>query len=60
MHACISHIASYKFQVIAIVVANTGMRDLPDMYAQSPGAAGPMDAGIYIREITNTHVTSVM
>ena len=37
-----------------------GMKDLPDMHAQSPRATGPMDEGIYIKQITNTHVTSVM
>ena len=36
------------------------MRDLPDMYARSPRAAGPRDEGIHIRQITNGHVTSIM
>ena len=39
---------------------NMGMRDLPDMYAQSPGAACPRDEGIHIRQIPNAHATSVM
>ena len=32
-----------------------GMRDLPDVYAQSPRAEG-----IHIRQITRAHVTSNM
>ena len=36
------------------------MRDLPDMYAQSPRPAGPMAEGIYIKQITSTHVTTIM
>ena len=53
---------------------NMGTRDLPDMYAQSPRAAGqraegihisPRAAGqraegIHIRQITRAHVTSNM
>ena len=34
---------------------NMGMRDFPDMYAQSPRAEG-----IHIRQITRAHVTSNM
>ena len=36
------------------------MRDLPDMYARSPRAAGPRVEGIHIRQITNGHVTTIM
>ena len=39
---------------------NVAMRDLPDMYARSPRAAGPRDEGIHIRQITNGHVTTIM
>jgi len=39
---------------------NMGTRDLPDMYAQSPRAAGPRAEGIHIRQITNAHVTTNM
>ena len=39
---------------------NMGARDLPDMYARSPRAAGPRDEGIHIRQITSAHVTSNM
>ena len=35
------------------------MRDLPDMYARSPRAAGPRDEGIHIRQIMNGHVTTI-
>ena len=37
-----------------------GARDLPDMYARSPRAAGPRAEGIHIRRITSAHVTSTM
>jgi len=37
-----------------------GMRDLPDMYTQSPRAAGLRAEGIHIRQIMNAHVTSNM
>ena len=36
------------------------MGDLPDMYAQGPRATGPRAEGIHIRQITNSHVTSIM
>ena len=39
---------------------NMGTRDLPDMYARSPRAAGPRAEGIHIRQITRAHVTSNM
>ena len=39
---------------------NMGTRDLPDMYAQSPRAAGPRAEGIHIRQITSAHVTTIM
>ena len=35
--------------------SNMGMRDFPNMYAQSPRAEG-----IHIRQITSSHVTSNM
>jgi len=37
-----------------------GTRDLPDMYAQSPRAAGLRAEGIHIRQITSAHVTTNM
>ena len=36
------------------------MRDLPDMYAQSPRVAGLRAEGIHIRQIMNGHVTTIM
>ena len=39
---------------------NMGTSGLPDMYAQSPRAAGPRAEGIHIRQITNAHVTTIM
>jgi len=50
-----------KFKFVYLICScNMGMRDLPDMYAQSPRAIGPRDEGIHIRQITSTHVTSNM
>ena len=40
--------------------SNMAIRDLPDMYAQGPMAAGPRDESIHIRQITNGHVTTIM
>jgi len=37
-----------------------GTRDLPDMYAQSPRAAGPRAEGIHIGQIMSAHVTTNM
>ena len=39
---------------------NMAMRDLPDMYARGPRAAGSSAEGIHIRQITNGHVTTIM
>ena len=39
---------------------NMAMRDLPDMYAKSPRAAGPRAEGIRIRQIMNGHITAIM
>ena len=39
---------------------NIGTSDLPDMYAQSPRAAGPRAKGIHIRQITSAYVTTNM
>ena len=52
---------NYKGKCLEICNSyNMGMRDLPDMYARSPMAAGPRAEGIHIWQITNAHVTSVM
>jgi len=37
-----------------------GTRDLLDMYAQNPRAAGPRAEGILIRQIMSAHVTTNM
>ena len=37
-----------------------GRMDLPDMYAQSPRAAGTRAEGIHIRQIPTAHVTTDM
>ena len=39
---------------------NMAMKDLPDMYAQSPMATGQRAEGIHIRQIMNGHVTGIM
>ena len=39
---------------------NIGTSDLPDMYAQSPRAAGPRAEGIHIRQIMSAYVTTIM
>ena len=39
---------------------NMGTSDLPDMYVQSPRAAGPRAEGIHIRQFTSAHVTTIM
>ena len=39
---------------------NIGTCDMPDMYAQSPRAAGPRAEGIHIRQITSAYVTTNM
>ena len=39
---------------------NIGKSDLPDMYAQSPKAAGPRSDGMYIRQIMNAYVITNM
>ena len=42
------------------ISCNMGMRDLPDMYARSPRAAGPRAEAIHIRQIPSVHVTTDM
>ena len=39
---------------------NIGISDLPDMYAQSPRAAGPRAEVIHMRQITSAYVTTNM
>ena len=39
---------------------NMGARDLSDMYARSPRAAGPREEGMHVRQITSAHVTNDM
>ena len=39
---------------------NMGMSALPDMYSQSPRAAGPRAEGIHIRQSMSAHVTTNM
>ena len=37
-----------------------GKSDLPDIYTQSPKAAGSRAEGVYITQITSAHVTIIM
>ena len=54
-------IAEYMVELYCLCNScNMGVRDLPDMYAQSPRAAGPRTEGIHIRQIMSAHVTSNM
>ena len=39
---------------------NMGMSGLPDIYTQSTRAAGPKAEGVYIRQTTSAHVTTVL
>ena len=39
---------------------NMGTSGLPDIYTQSTRAAGPRAEGVYIRQTTSAHVTTVM
>ena len=51
----------YCFHAVHVAIScNMGGRDLPDMYAQNPRAAGPRAEGIHIRQIPTAHVTSDM
>ena len=43
-----------------IVIPCMGMSGLPDMYTQSPRAAGPRAEGVHIRQTTNAHGITVM
>ena len=38
---------------------NIGMSDLPDMYAQSLGAAGPRAEGIHIGQAEGVHIRQI-
>ena len=41
------------------ITCNMCTRDLPDMYARSPRAAGPRAEGIHIRQIPRARVTTI-
>ena len=38
---------------------NIGTRGLPDIYTLSPRACGPCALGVYIRQTTRAHVTTI-
>ena len=37
-----------------------GKSGLPDIYTQSPRATGPRAEGVYIKQNTSSHVTTIM
>ena len=48
----------YIYIYVYIYICNSytmGKRDLPDIYTQSPRAAGPRAEGVYIRQIPSAH-----
>ena len=56
----VGYLVPYTNKVVPFDSCNMGTSDLPDMYAQSPRAAGPRAEGIHIRQITSAHVTTIM
>ena len=45
---------------VILYSCNMGTSGLPDIYTQSTRAAGPRAEGVYIRQTTSAHVTTVM
>ena len=63
LHRLQKHAETIHVTLKGFILQNTcnmGMRDLPDMYAQSLRGTGLRDEGIHFRQIMNAHVTSVM
>ena len=54
---CLRGFLSYK-QVVHNS-CNMGTRGLPDIYTLSPRACGPRALGVYIRQTTRAHVTTI-
>ena len=54
---CLRGFLSYK-QVVHNS-CNMGMSGLPDIYTLSTRAAGPRAEGVYIRQTTSAHVTTI-
>ena len=54
---CLRGFLSYK-QVVHNS-CNMGTRGLPDIYTLSPRACGPHALGVYIRQATRAHVTTI-
>ena len=46
--------------VATLYSCNMGKSGLPDIYTRSTGAAGLRAEGVYIRQTTSTHVTTIM
>ena len=55
-----SHLLSSIICILYIYSCNMGTSGLPDIYTQSTRAAGPRAGGVYIRQTTSAHVTTVM
>ena len=54
---CLRGFLSYK-QVVHNS-CNMGTHGLPDIYTLSPRACGPRALGVYIRQTTRAHVTTI-
>ena len=54
---CLRGFLSYK-QVVHNS-CHMGTRGLPDIYTLSPRACGPRALGVYIRQTTRAHVTTI-
>ena len=54
---CLRGFLSYK-QVVHNS-CNMGTSSLPDIYTLSPRACGPRALGVYIRQTTRAHVTTI-
>ena len=54
---CLCGFLSYK--PVVYNSCNMGTRGLPDIYTLSPRACGPRALGVYIRQTTRAHVTTI-
>ena len=54
---CLRGFLPYKLKVHNS--CNIGTRGLPDIYTLSPRACGPCASGVYIRQTTRAHVTTI-
>ena len=59
-YAYIGYTSTYLYCAHTFDSCNMGTSDLPDMYAQSPRAAGLRAESIHIRQITSAYVIIIM